>query len=174
MAGIKHSTTKTAGQKGYASDWNADHEINGDVDMGGFKFINEEVKTYYYSISPQNFHGTSENEAGVIYGIDGEDGIAVDGAYTPYFCSPVSLPNGAVVTKCVVYGNAGTANSSWRLDRATLASSSSSNMATAFVGTEDTTITNPTIDNSTYVYRIWVYDLVNTDVIYGARITYTL
>jgi hypothetical protein len=38
--GIKHSVTKSTGQKGYASEWNADHVIDGDVDANGKKITN--------------------------------------------------------------------------------------------------------------------------------------
>lgn len=31
--GIKHSTSKTSGDRGYATDWNADHVIDNDVDF---------------------------------------------------------------------------------------------------------------------------------------------
>ena len=38
--GIKHSTTKAGGEIGYASEWNANHVIDGDVDFNGFGATN--------------------------------------------------------------------------------------------------------------------------------------
>ena len=46
-------------------------------------------------------------------------------------------------------------------------------MATAAVDTEDTTISNATIDNSTYGYFFVVTNGDVGDEIHGARITYT-
>ena len=40
MAGIKHAATKGSGEKGLASEWNADHIINGNVDFDSNKIIN--------------------------------------------------------------------------------------------------------------------------------------
>ena len=34
--GIKHSSTKASGDKGYAAEWNDDHVIDGNLDLGSF------------------------------------------------------------------------------------------------------------------------------------------
>ena len=39
MVGIKHSTTKTSGERGYADEWNADHVINGNVDFNQYQAL---------------------------------------------------------------------------------------------------------------------------------------
>jgi hypothetical protein len=62
--------------------------------------------------------------------------------------------------------------------RRTNFSGTSSQMATADIGTEDTSISNATIDNSTYSYFIQAGDRISGtfsggDMIYGAKITYT-
>lgn len=36
MAGIKHSTTKASGERGYYTEWNADHVITGNVDYNQY------------------------------------------------------------------------------------------------------------------------------------------
>jgi len=38
--GIKHADTKSYGEKGYASEWNKDHVIDGNVDFDSHKGIN--------------------------------------------------------------------------------------------------------------------------------------
>jgi len=40
MAGINHADVKAAGNKGYATEWNKDHNITGDVDFDGFNITN--------------------------------------------------------------------------------------------------------------------------------------
>lgn len=85
----------------------------------------------------------------------------------------VELPNGAVVTGAIVYGS--TTNENWSLIRSELATGAAdSTMATAATNTEDTSITDATIDNSTYYYFLTIGSLDENDEIYGARITYTL
>jgi len=85
----------------------------------------------------------------------------------------VNLPNGAVVTGVIVNGNAGANGADAFLYRVTRTDGASSAMATTVIGTEDTSISNATIDNSTYAYHIETGALSTNDIIYGARITYT-
>jgi len=85
----------------------------------------------------------------------------------------VQLPQGATVTSCICYGNAGATGESWYLQEITIGGTTTVTMATAAFGTEDVTITNPTIDNETYSY-VLVSDPIDTgDIIYGTLITYT-
>lgn len=85
----------------------------------------------------------------------------------------VNLPNGAVVTKVVVYGNI--SDVTWDLRRGLInTATSGESMATAVLNTEDTSIDNATIDNNTYFYFLNVLSLDAPDRIIGARITYTL
>lgn len=85
---------------------------------------------------------------------------------------PVHLPHGAVVTAVIVYGN--DSGETWFLVRNSIASSvAGEQMATASINTEDTTITNSTINNSTHKYNIIIQNLDSADEIRGARITYT-
>ena len=63
--------------------------------------------------------------------------------------APVCLPDGAVVTGAVVYGDASAQAETWHLVRQAINSGAAGgDMATTNIGTEDTTITDATIDNS--------------------------
>ena len=125
--------------------------------------------TYYWSIPGTGFLPGREfnvylrNTAGSLECGEDENDI---------FLAPVSLPNGATVTKVIVYGSE--SDETWGLVRTNLNAETGAAMATANVNTEDTTITNPTIDNSTYDYHFWTQYWNLNEKIYGARITYTL
>jgi len=86
----------------------------------------------------------------------------------------VSLPDGAIITKAKVYGNAAAEDSTWNLYRLTLSDKTQTGMAGAFINTEDTSILFATIDNSLYAYFLYASFMVTDDEIYGARITYTI
>ena len=83
-----------------------------------------------------------------------------------------NLPNGAIVTGAVVYGS--DTGNTWSLIRGELDDNGTNNstMATAAHDTEDTTISNATIDNSSYTYHFATTTGAG-DGIYGARIKYT-
>ena len=87
------------------------------------------------------------------------------------FSTSVSLPHGAVVTAVLVNGS--DATNTWILWRATLEGATDEQMATANVDTEDTSISNAIINNSTHVYFLRV-NLGDDDQVGGARITYTI
>ncbi len=82
----------------------------------------------------------------------------------------IEIPNGAVVTGATLY--ASNAGITWILNRKTLSGGANSTMATAAANTEDTTITNATIDNSTYTYHFSTTDTAVYSI-YGARVKYT-
>ncbi len=90
-----------------------------------------------------------------------------------FFSAPVNLPQGAIVTACIVHGNAGATAETWELSRTPLDSTTRATMATANFDTEDSSISNATIDNSTFVYTLSSTDIDSGDEILGARITYT-
>lgn len=84
----------------------------------------------------------------------------------------VHLPHNSVVTACVVYSN--DTSESWTLARHPIDSTGAANtMATASMDTEDTSISDATIDNSARRYTLRANNQDATDIIYGARITYT-
>ncbi len=86
----------------------------------------------------------------------------------------VNLPHGAAVTAVKVYGNASAEAETWTLQRSLLVGGGSGNLATALINTEDSSIVNPIIDNSSYRYYIQTTSLDTNDYIYGARIKFTL
>ena len=87
------------------------------------------------------------------------------------FMAPINIPNGAVVTAAIGYGSE--ADETWSLKRTTLTSGAVGTLASAVWGTEDTTISNATIDNSLYSYFVQSSSLDTTDVINGLRVTFT-
>ena len=87
------------------------------------------------------------------------------------FC-PVFLPHGATITEVIVYGNAAATAETWDLRYTSFAGSQSS-MATANIGTADTTISSAVIDNTIRSYILFTSSIDTNDIIYGAKITYT-
>jgi len=204
--GIKHSDVKASGEKGFAAEWNKNHIVDGDIDMGQHQLTDNviENRTDFPAgpVEGQIIYRTDLNKL-YIY-----DGAAWDEIWkrlnkTSYwFChganftaeepdvddvtitkngfqmnadnvdvfAPVFLPHGAIITGAVVYGNF--VNHNWTLRR-TNSAGTTTDLATAAVGTEDNTIATPTVDNSTYSYAIEVDQITGGQVIYGAKITYT-
>ena len=96
------------------------------------------------------------------------------GSNVPFYI-PVDLPNGVVVTGAIAYSRATTGAVTWNLYRATLAGTGApASMASGSGDAEDTTISNATIDNTTYRYYFKI-DWASGDEwrISGAKITYT-
>ena len=142
-----------------------------DTGANGTLTIDLKSVTRYYSVNPSawiprnpDIDNVSINE--VEAGAD-EDAVS--------FTAAINLPHGAVVTACVVYGNASAvAGESWELTRLTTNAQTVALMATASIGTEDATIDNATIDNQTYNYCLESSTLDTGDELWGARITYTI
>ncbi len=127
-------------------------------------------KTSYWSCPGINFVAGSPDVADVNMGNEGDMN---DTNYPGNFQAPVFLPHGAVVTAVVVYGS--DTGDTWKLVLAPVNAEDSTNttMATAVVGTEDSSISSATIDNSTNRYCLNVASPGAGDILYGARITYT-
>lgn len=106
--------------------------------------------------------------------------IKSDGGYVRvtgdgiYLVAHVSLPHGAVVTSVIVNGNAAASAETWTLDRRKVSDLTGGAMASAAINTADTSITNPTIDNSLYSYFLYTSSLDIDDEVWGAIITYTI
>ncbi len=83
----------------------------------------------------------------------------------------INLPHNAIVTGCIVYGSI--SNETWELIRAD-PQIGRTTMATANFNSEDTSISNATIDNLNFNYVIETSTLDTTDQITGALITYTI
>ena len=84
----------------------------------------------------------------------------------------IQIPDGATVTAAVVYGSG--ASIGWTLRRVNSAGTGSIMADTTAHGTEDTSISNAIIDNSTFSYFFEIQNIAAGDVINGARITYTI
>ncbi len=150
----------TTANKGIASFNSSDFAVS----TGAVSLKN---KTSYLSISAQAFTAANAETDDYTYVTDTtNDLIGTSNGFT----ANVSLPHGAVVTGVIIYGS--DAGLTWNMERSNLNSNGSTNMATSTVGTEDTSITNATIDNSTYRYSLTMLS-PSSDRLYGARITYT-
>ena len=130
------------------------------------------LNTEYYSVPATEFKGLNPDTDALNYSI-AQSSLTTDGAGI-FLQAPINLPNGAVVTACIVYGNAGATAETWTLTHTTITSGSGqTTMATANVDTEDTTITDATIDNSTDLYQLETTSMDATDIINSALITFT-
>ena len=88
-----------------------------------------------------------------------------------------SIPSPAtILVTAEVFGDADSNTKTWILKRNQVADATEGNaetMATANINTADSSISNATIDNSTYMYWIQGSDADTNQIIYGAKITYT-
>ena len=105
--------------------------------------------------------------------VDLQSGIAnTDGTGILFSCE-VNLPHGATITGVIVYSSE--SDETYLLARNTLANGIQNIMAgSTNQNTEDTTISNPLVDNSTFCYYITTSTMDAGDDIFGARITYTI
>ena len=171
---IKHEDVKITGQRGYASEWNKDHVIDGDVDFDGHAILNDTTiairrGTYYWSCAGQNFHARNPDTDAIFY--DDDEGTLYSEADNLEISAPVFLPHGAVVTGVCIYGTGGLG---WSMIRKDLESNNFVEMAAGETSVEETTITDPDIDNSNYAYWLVLWDVDNGKAVKSARIEYTL
>ena len=124
-------------------------------------------KTSYLTVPPTAFTTATPDVDDVSIDV----GEIISNAASIQFRAPAYLPNGAVVTGVILYGNI--SDETWALYQVKLTDGTAVSMATAVFNTEDTSITNATIDNSLYSYNLATSGIDSTDKIYGARITYT-
>ena len=103
-----------------------------------------------------------------------DEGIVTASENGKVFLLQVDLPHGAVVTNCIVHGNAAATAESWTLVRHPLDDVAGVNMAGANIGTADSSITSPTIDNANFGYLIFTTTLDTGDQIIGGSITYKI
>ena len=122
--------------------------------------------TSYFSISGNAF--TAQTEI-ISWEIANGANRNTNGNLQGFYAS-VSLPHGAIITGAVVYGS--DATNTWVLYRDILDATTADLMASGSVDSEDTSITNPLIDNSTHKYFLRVA-LGDNDWVHGGRITYT-
>ena len=126
------------------------------------------TQTRYYSISPADFTARFPDS----YQIDFHTSyVENEEVSSKYILAPVHLPQNAVITSVIIYGN--DTGDVWYLRRSVVSSSTDVVMATANVNTADSSISYATIDNSGYTYTI-ITGVDAGKVIYGGKITYTV
>ena len=136
--------------------------------------LNLKNKTSYWSCTGNGFQPPDQSKSFTTTAAN--RGTLYFQSATNYVRRSVELPHGAVITEVIVYGTDGGGDVStpqWRLCRYTLADQTNTEMATNTWNTADSTISNATIDNSTYGYFLEVEGLDDDMQIYGAIITYT-
>jgi len=127
------------------------------------------LNTNYVSVLGTEFQG-GNNPGGSLTGFDLNTG-SFNAAGNVGAMGHIQIPNGAVVTGAILYGN-DTAET-WTLKRITLSDLTQIVLGTAVINTEDTTISNATIDNSLYTYFFQTSTLDAADTISGGRVTFT-
>ena len=142
--------------------------------VGGSCLSKLNSKLSYWSATGADFLADNPDVDDVSYDIAGNaKGSVKADADNIRFNAPVHLPHGAVVTAINVTGNAAAEAELFNLVRNDFAGGVIELMATSFIGTEDTTISNAAIDNSAYHYWIRIASIDTNDEVYSARITYT-
>ncbi len=121
---------------------------------------------------PYNEFVTQNEDDDASYAADGTGHLVLNGAGIAVSC-PVSLPQGAIVTSCIVYSNVTTEN--WTLVRNPVTDSGGAEtLATAALGTTDTSISFATINNVDFRYHIYLDAMDASDRILGAVIVFTV
>ena len=131
------------------------------------QIINSQVKTY--RLPACAFSSLDERTEPITY----TEGYLTDSNNTGFsILAPVQLPQGANIIAVVVFGNAGATGETYTLTQWSNDNTPGETIATANVGTEDTTV-NHIVDNNNWSYILEVQALDNNDLIFGARILYT-
>ena len=125
-------------------------------------------ETLFWSCAGALFHRITET---LDYSRSVAGKITADSNVTTYFAQ-VTLPHGAVITGAIVNGEPST--ETWTLKRVRLTTGAANTLATANLNTEEVSISLATIDNNTYAYFIITSSIDIGDIIFGARITYTI
>lgn len=133
-------------------------------------------KTQIWSCTGSKF--IAENPDTDTFNID--NGKATAEGNGIFFHAPVELPNNAIITSIIVYGNTAAEQETWSLRRILLSSGGSVNMTqvTVNIGTEtfsqDFINKESTIDNNKYAYWLKTSTLDTNNEIRGARIKYII
>ena len=124
----------------------------------------------YYSFNGVKFKANN-NVVGSFQEVAFNDNAIVANENGVIVCCSIELPHNAVISEVICYGNI--SDETWTLQRITNSTGAASTMATGNLNSADSTITNATVDNSTYNYWIFTSSLDTTDAVYGGRITYS-
>ena len=173
---LENPPTEDEAKKAPSSEWAFDHDA--DVAAHHAKYTDAEAQaacnlngTLYWSCAGLAFKGLEPDVDDIISAYTGALTVSADNIA---LCASVNLPDGATVTKAVVYGNEAAEAVTWYLVRNSLGTTTVETMASSVIETEDTGISYATIDNSAYSYFFITLDLDTSEAIYGARIGYTL
>lgn len=173
---LENPPTEDEAKKGATSEWCFDHDAN--VSAHHTKFTAAEAQAackldgnLYWSCAGIHFDATYPDIKDIIKHTSGIIEASADGIE---FVAAVNLPDKALVTNVIVYGNAAAEAETYRLRRVTINVLATVTMATNNINTVDDSIDYTTVDNSLYAYFITSSSLDTNDRIYGARITYTL
>ena len=141
------------------------------IDINAGSVISLTNKTSYWTCPGAAFINLTRDMDGLE--IDHSNGVSqILGIGGVSLTAPIKLPNEAIVTACIVYGNAGATGETWTLNRINITTGNDDVMGGANIGTADTSITNGTI-SSGYSYFIQTSSLDDGDTIWGTKITYT-
>ncbi len=173
---LEESPTDGVSDKAPTSNWAYDHENDSSIHFPKYTDLEAQQAVnldgdLYLSLPGLSFVPKYPHTDAHQYFVDGS--MRIEAAGIDVRCA-VILPEGCTVTAVIVDGDAGAASQTWTLLRVLRDGRSSVNMESATVQTEDTSISYATIDNITYLYLITCLGLTTNDVIYNARIKYTL
>lgn len=166
---IENRTSFPAGPIEGQIIWRSD--LNEGYIFDGTNWKSLGARTQYWTCTGTNFHALLPTADTTSYDTNSGKISTTDLTGDTYVQANVNLQDKAVITKVIVYSNSNLED--WEMRRIKLSDASSSQMATAGQNTEDTTITNATIDNINYAYIINASGSAATKI-YGVRITYTL
>lgn len=117
------------------------------------------------------FHGHEPNTDDLIIDVD-EGTIKAQADGITLIC-PIQLPEGAIVTEVIVWGNAAAiAGETYSMIAMGVNYSGDNAMCTASIGTASTTIAHATIENGRFHYYITTSSIDTNDTLYGLRIKY--
>lgn len=147
------------------------HDHSSNADGGQLDFttaFDATTKTKFITISGCAFVSPAPETDDIDY--DGSDATNSTGGDISLYAS-VTLPTGAIITACKVYGSSG--GDDWYLYRRILNNTAAAElMGSDAINSTDSTISNGTISGS---YRYWVQvDLSATRTVRGILITYTV
>lgn len=137
-----------------------------DPDSGG---ISKETVTKYWSCAGTNFEAVNPDTDTVHRGI--LTGKMISDANGKILQAPVSLPHGAIITAAVVFGS--DTGNGYKLTRINTTGGTVDNLASGNMDTEDTSISNATVDNQNHGYFLEI-NLDSADEVHMGRVTYTV
>lgn len=162
--------------KAPTSNWAYDHE--NDVDAHHAKYTDAEAQaacnkagTLYMTL-PGNAFLTENPDTDQVQ--RASNGVLTMEADNIDLFLGLNLPDGVTITDIVVEGNAGAASQMYVLYRVDLSDQTTSAIASAYVGTNDNSISYPVVDNSSYAYVVAVIGVDTNDEIYHCRVAYTM